>query len=143
MLQPAMGENDDCIFCKITGNQIPSSKILENGKVVAFLDINPVNKGHALVVPKEHFKTLLEAPDGTLTEMMVAAKRIAKSMRKAIKADGINLGMNNFPAAGQEVMHAHIHVIPRFENDGLQHWPAKKYDEGEMEQLREKISALL
>jgi histidine triad (HIT) family protein len=138
-----MRENNDCIFCKVVNDEIPSFRILTNGKVIAFLDINPVNKGHALVIPKDHFKTLADIPENTLKDMMIAAKKISKCMRKALKADGINLGMNNSPAAGQEVMHAHLHVIPRFEGDGLEPWPAKKYDEGEMEQLREKLASLL
>lgn len=135
-----MPENVECIFCKIIKNEIPSSRVFEDEKLIAFLDINPVNKGHVLVVPKEHMETLLDISDNILKELMVTAKKIAKSMRKALKADGINIGMNNFPPAGQAVMHAHIHIIPRFENDGLQHWPSKKYDEGEIDQIREKIA---
>lgn len=138
-----MAENGDCIFCKIIRNEIPSSKIVEDDKLITFLDINPVNKGHVLVVPKEHLETLLDISDNLMKEMMVAAKKVAKSMRKALKADGINLGMNNFPAAGQVVMHAHLHVIPRFENDGLVHWPSKKYDEGEVDKIRELIATFV
>ena len=138
-----MAENSDCIFCKIIRNEIPSSKIFEDDKLIAFLDINPVNKGHVLIVPKEHLETLLDIPDSLMKEMMVAAKKVAKSMRKTLKADGINLGMNNFPPAGQAVMHAHMHVIPRFENDGLVHWPSKKYDEGEMDKIRELIATFV
>ena len=138
-----MVENGDCIFCKIIRNEIPSSKVIEDEKIIAFLDINPVNKGHVLVLPKEHLETLIDIPDNTMKEVMITAKRIAKSMRKALKADGINLGMNNFPAAGQAVMHAHLHIIPRFENDGLVHWPSKKYDEGEVDKMRELIATFV
>lgn len=138
-----MTENVDCIFCKIVRNEIPSSKVFEDEKIIAFLDVSPVNKGHTLIVPKEHVETLLDIPENMLKELMVVAKRVAKSMRKALKADGINIGMNNFTAAGQQVMHAHLHVIPRFENDGLQPWPSKKYEEGEMDQVKEKIVAVL
>lgn len=134
---------DDCIFCKIVRGEIPSANVLDNGKLIAFLDINPVNKGHVLIVSKEHHETLLDIPENTLKDMIIAAKKIGRSLRKALKADGFNLGMNNFTAAGQEVFHAHFHVIPRFENDGLKHWPAKKYDEGEMENVREKIATFL
>ncbi len=136
-------ENKDCIFCKIVRGEIPSSNVLDNGKIIAFLDVNPVNKGHVLVVAKEHYETLLDIPDNIIKDMIIAAKKIGKSQRKALKADGFNLGMNNFAAAGQEVFHAHIHVIPRFESDGLKHWPAKKYDEGEMDKVREKIATFL
>ncbi len=138
-----MGEERNCIFCKIVKSEIPCSKVLENERVIAFLDISPVNKGHTLVVPKEHFETLLDVSENTLKEMMLAAKKIGKSMKKALKADGFNIGMNNFPAAGQAVMHAHLHVIPRYENDGLHLWPGKKYEEGEIEQIKEKIVTFL
>lgn len=138
-----MGEERNCIFCKIVKSEIPCSKVLENERVIAFLDISPVNKGHTLVVPKEHFETLLDVSENTLKEMMLAAKKIGKSMKKALKADGFNIGMNNFPAAGQVVMHAHLHVIPRYENDGLHLWPGKKYEEGEIEQIKEKIVTFL
>jgi|SRR3989344_2538838 len=134
---------DECIFCKIVRGEIPSSIVLDTDKVIAFLDIRPVNKGHVLVVPKEHFETLLDGSENILRDMIVAAKKIGKSFRKALKADGFNLGMNNFAAAGQVVFHAHLHVIPRFENDGLQHWPGKTYDEGEIEQYKEKIATFL
>lgn len=134
---------EECIFCKIVHDEIPSSKVYNNDKVVAFLDVNPVNKGHVLIVPKDHYETLLDIPDNIVKELLVIAKKIGKSARKALKADGFNVGMNNFPAAGQVVFHAHLHVIPRFENDGLQHWPSKKYEEGEMDQLREKIATFL
>ena len=134
---------DDCIFCKIVRNEIHSSNVYTNDKVIAFLDVNPVNKGHVLIVPKDHYETLLDIPDNIAKELLVIAKKIGKSARKALKADGFNIGMNNFPAAGQVVFHAHLHVIPRFENDGLQHWPSKKYEEGEMDQVREKIATFL
>ena len=134
---------DECIFCKIIRGEIPCAKVLDSEKVIAFLDIRPVNKGHVLVVPKEHFETLLDIPEVVLKDVIVAAKKIGKSLKKALKADGFNLGMNNFAAAGQVVFHAHLHVIPRFENDGLQHWPGKTYDEGEIDQYREKIATFL
>lgn len=134
---------DDCIFCKIVSGSIPSSMVLDGEKIVAFLDVRPVNKGHVLVVPKEHAETLLDVPENTLKDMIVAAKKIGKSLRKSLKADGFNLGMNNFAAAGQVVFHAHLHVIPRYDGDGLQHWPAKAYDEGEIDQYREKIATFL
>ena len=134
---------DDCIFCKIVSGSIPSTTILSGDKIIAFLDIQPVNKGHVLVVPKEHAETLLDVPENTLRDMIVAAKKIGKSFRKGLKADGFNVSMNNFAAAGQAVFHAHLHVIPRYEGDGLQHWPAKTYDEGEIDQYREKIATFL
>ena len=105
---------DECIFCKIISGGIPSATVLDSEKIIAFLDIQPVNKGHVLIVPKEHVETLLDVSENTLKDMIVAAKKVGKSLRKSLKADGFNLGMNNFAAAGQVVFHAHLHVIPRF-----------------------------
>jgi len=135
--------SDDCIFCKIVKGEVPCSKVMDNGKVLAFLDIQPINKGHTLVIPKEHYETLLDTPDSSLKDMMSTAKKVAKSMRKTLKADGVNLGMNNFAPAGQEVMHAHIHVIPRYEADGLEHWSRNSYEEGEMDDVLKKLTMFL
>ena len=135
---------DDCIFCKIVRGEIPSSNVYTNDKVIAFLDVNPVNKGHVLIVPKEHYETLLDIPDNIVKELLVIAKRIGKSARKALKAGGFNVGMNNFPAAGQVVFHSHIHIVPRFKDDGLKiKWPHTKYKEGEMKEYAEKVKKFL
>ena len=134
---------EDCIFCKIAKGEIPSAKIYENEKVFAFLDIAPMNKGHALIVPKEHHKDLLDMPDNLLLEVMKAAKKVAKAIVKAVGADGFNIGQNNGRASGQAVMHYHIHIIPRFEDDGLKHWPQGKYEEGEIDKVAEDVKALL
>jgi len=134
-----MKYDKDCIFCKIVKGEIPCSKIYENDKVLAFLDIAPITKGHTLVIPKEHHKNLLELPNELLREVISAAKRVALAVRKAMKADGFNLNQSNFPAAGQVVMHAHFHIIPRYKDDGLKHWPGGKYKEGEAEKIREEI----
>ena len=134
---------DDCIFCRIVKGEIPCSKIYENEKVIAFLDIAPVNKGHALVVPKEHYKDLLEVPNEVMGEITKAAKKVAKAAVKAVGADGFNIGQNNGKAAGQVVTHFHLHIIPRFENDGLVPWPQKKYEEGEIDKVAETIRSIL
>lgn len=130
---------DECIFCKIIKGKIPSSKIYENENFFAFLDIAPVNKGHTLIIPKKHYKNILDMPEEKLNGYMETVKKVAKAVMKGVNADGINISMNNEKAAGQVVMHAHIHVIPRFENDGLKLWPQGKYQEGESEKTREKI----
>ena len=133
----------DCIFCKIIKGEIPSSKLYENDKVFAFLDIAPVSKGHSLVIPKEHYETLMDISDDILKEVSVVVKRLSSAVKKAVNADGISIGMSNYKAAGQVVPHAHIHIMPRFENDGLKFWPQKKYEEGEIESYREKIVSAL
>ncbi|RME53448.1 HIT family protein, partial [Candidatus Woesearchaeota archaeon] len=116
----------DCIFCKIIAGEIPSQMVYENDKVFAFLDINPINKGHTLIVPREHHEDFLDTPDDVLQDMIVRVKKIARAIMTAVNADGFNLGVNTKPAAGQIVFHTHMHIIPRFEGDGLRHWPGKK-----------------
>ena len=134
---------NECIFCKIANGEIPCSKIYETDKLIAFLDIAPVNKGHTLVIPKEHYKDLIDVPDPLIAEITKAAKKVAKAAVKAVGAEGFNIGQNNGKAAGQIVMHFHLHVIPRFENDGLVPWPQKKYEEGEMDKVAETIKSIL
>jgi len=133
----------NCLFCKIIAGKIPCAKVYENQHVLAFLDIGPVNKGHTLVIPKEHYKNLMETPDEVMKELIVVAKKISKSIIKAVKADGINLGISNEKAAGQVIFHTHIHLMPRYENDGFKHWPQGKYNEGEMESVKNKIVSFL
>ena len=130
---------DNCIFCKIIKGEIPCSKVYEDGKVLAFLDIGPVSKGHTLVIPKEHHETMVDVPDDLLKEVIVVVKRLSKAVKESTNADGFNILMSNHEAAGQVVPHAHFHIIPRLSSDGLKHWPQGKYDEGEMDAVKEKI----
>jgi histidine triad (HIT) family protein len=136
--------SQDCIFCKMEKEEVPCSIVADTGKIFAILDIHPIGKGHVLVIPKDHYETLLDMPENVLKDMIVAAKKIGKAQRKALKADGFNLRMNNFSAAGQEVMHAHLHVVPRFEgDDAVKSWKGKSYDEGEIDSVREKLATFL
>jgi|SRR3989344_2289548 len=130
---------NDCIFCKIVKGEIPSNKVYEDEKVLAFLDIGPVNKGHALVIPKEHYVNIYDIPENLLKNVIAAVKKVSKAVKKGVNADGINLNMSNDPSAGQVVMHFHMHVIPRFKNDNLKLWPQSKYKEGEAEEVKKKI----
>ncbi len=130
---------EDCIFCKIVKGEIPSSKVYEDEDVFAFLDIGPVHKGHTLVIPKKHFETILDIPENELKELILAIKKIANAVEKGVNADGFVITMSNRKAAGQVVPHVHFHIIPRFENDGLKFWPQGKYEEGEMEEFKNKI----
>jgi len=131
---------EDCVFCKIINGSLPCYKVYENEHILAFLDINPVNKGHTLVVPKEHYERLEKVPDDLLRELIIAIKKVGKAVIKGVGAEAFNLGLNNGKDAGQLVMHIHFHIMPRFKNDGLKLWPGKKYEEGEAEKIREKIS---
>jgi len=123
---------DGCVFCKIISKDIPAEMIYEHGNVFAFLDNKPINRGHTLVIHKHHHEDIFDTPEDDLKEMIVAAKAISIALRMSMKTDGINIGMNNKAAAGQAVPHAHLHVIPRFEKDGLKHWPGKSYSPEEL-----------
>lgn len=138
-----MGADKNCVFCKIIKGEMPCSKIYEDKEFLAFLDIKPVNRGHALVVPKIHCKNLLDFPRAEETDLIEFIKKVAGAIVKATNADGFNLGMNNGRAAGQLIEHAHFHIIPRFSDDGLRHWPHREYYEGEMEKIQKKIRSFL
>ncbi|MES2087724.1 MAG: HIT family protein [Patescibacteria group bacterium] len=133
----------DCIFCKIISGELPSSKIYEDTDVLAFLDIKPINPGHALVIPKRHYESIHDTPDEVVSKMMIVAKKIAGSIQKNLGAEGVNIGMNNGKAAGQIVFHAHIHVMPRLSTDSFKLWNGKEYKTGERESVAEKIKKTL
>ncbi len=122
------GKRNDCIFCKIVEGGLPAYKVYEDSNVVAFLDIFPIHPGHTLVVPKKHYVDIFDTPDSELQNVIAAAKKISPAVMKATKADGINIGMNNKLASGQVVMHTHLHVIPRYKDDGLKTWPQRPYN---------------
>ncbi len=137
-------QDSNCLFCKIIKGEIPSIKVYENDDVFSFLDIHPVNPGHTLVIPKNHFANIHDTPEEKFGTLMIGAKKIATAVKEGLRADGINIGMNNEPAAGQLVFHAHIHVIPRFASDGFQHWKGRKnYKDGEAEETAQKIQNIL
>ena len=134
-----MKPNSNCIFCKIVKGEVPSFKVYEDKEVLAFLDVSPVNPGHVLVIPKEHFETLLDIPNEKFTNLMPAMKKIAKAIMESMNSKGFNLGMNNYELAGQIVPHAHFHIIPRFKDDGLKHWPNQKFKGIDMKQIEGRI----
>jgi len=129
----------DCIFCKIAAGEIPSHKIYEDESVFAFLDINPVNLGHALVIPKEHHKNLLDTPPELACKLISVVQKIAPAAIKAVGADSFNLGVNTGTSAGQVIPHTHFHVIPRHESDGHKPWASKEVTEDELKAAAEKI----
>ena len=134
----------DCVFCKIVKGEIPAHKVYEDETTLAFLDITPVNIGHTLVIPKKHYVNIYETPEEIMMHIMRTVKKISHAVKIGLKADGINVTMNNDPAAGQVVFHAHIHIIPRHANDGFGAWQGKRsYKEGEKEVIVEKIISKL
>jgi len=131
----------DCIFCKIIRGEIPCAKVYETDSVLAFLDIAPVNKGHTLVIPKAHHVNIWELPPELGPDMLEGIRVVGQALKDGLGAQGMNVGMNNGAAAGQLVMHAHWHLIPRFEGDGLTLWPQQSYDgPDDMNQTAQKIS---
>ncbi|SFM97058.1 HIT family protein [Thermodesulforhabdus norvegica] len=133
-----------CIFCQIVEGKIPSAKLYEDDLVISFLDINPINPGHSLVVPKKHAATIFDIDDDVLAKCAVVAARVARAIRSATGCEGLNVLQNNFRSAGQLIDHFHIHLIPRYEGDGfLTSWPGTPYPEGQMEEMKNKIVAHL
>jgi histidine triad (HIT) family protein len=107
----------DCIFCDIATKISEAEIIFENDKIIAFLDINPVNYGHTLVIPKKHFDNFLTIPSEELAELTKLTQYIAGAVKRALKSDGFNIISNNGASAGQTVYHFHYHIIPRYDND--------------------------
>ena len=112
----------DCIFCKIISGDIPTEKFYEDDTTLAFVDIRPVTRGHALVIPKKHSANILEADDETMTDLILKVKKIAQAVVKAVGASGFTISSNTGEASGQTVFHLHWHILPRFSNDGLKPW---------------------
>ena len=135
----------ECLFCKIAKGEIPCSKVYEDKEIIAFLDISPVAIGHTLIVPKKHSDSMLEADEQILESITKVMKKISLALIKALGAEGINTIMNTGRAAGQLVSHTHIHIIPRFKNDGkhLFNWKTGKYNEGMAAQIVERIKKVL
>ncbi len=109
----------NCVFCRIVLGELKSEKVAESNSFIAIRDINPKVDGHTLVIPKKHFVTLLDIPNNLGREMLEFTKKVAWDLMNEKKGDGFNLAMNNLEVAGQEVMHAHIHILPRKEGDGV------------------------
>lgn len=131
---------ENCIFCKIANGEIPSKSIYEDEDFNVILDLGPATRGHALILPKEHAANLFELPDETAQKIMVLAKKLGRQMMENLKADGLNLVQNNGEAAGQTVHHFHLHLIPRYQDDG-QHilWEPKESAPEQLEEIKNTI----
>jgi histidine triad (HIT) family protein len=129
----------DCLFCKIIRGEVPSYKVYEDDTTMAFLDINPVNPGHTLVVPKAHSHNIFDIAQEDWAATAEVARIISIAIEKGLAADGVNIAMNNREHAGQVIPHPHIHVIPRFKGDGIKLMPQRKYLDNEAEPVAEKI----
>ena len=128
------------IFSRIINGEIPAAKVYEDDQTLAFLDINPASRGHTLIIPKQELPTLLDLPPELLTAVALTTQRVARAVMAALHPDGLNIVQNNGSAAGQVVMHYHVHIIPRWEGDrAVKHW---KPGEASSEELREVAAAI-
>jgi len=134
---------EDCVFCKIVAGRLPSARLLETDRVLAFLDIAPIIKGHSLVIPKEHYESIEEVPGDLLGDMIRAAADVARAIRRGLGAEGVNLHHATGSCAGQVVPHVHLHVLPRHGDDGFRwNWRHLSYDgPPEMAEWQRRISA--
>lgn len=110
--------DDNCIFCKLANGVFPTNSIYEDEKFNVILDVGPATKGHALILPKEHYKNIYEMPEDLVSDAFKLAKNMAVKMADKLDADGFNIVQNNNEVAGQTVFHFHVHLIPRYKNDG-------------------------
>lgn len=132
---------ESCIFCKIANGMIPSKSIYEDDNFRVILDLGPATRGHALILPKQHSADLYELPDETAAKVMVLAKKLATKMTEKLGCDGFNIVQNNGEVAGQTVMHYHLHLIPRYRDDGQNIlWKPNEVTQEELEQVKNQIT---
>ncbi len=129
----------DCIFCDIASKSSEAEIVFENEKFIAFLDVNPINYGHTLVISKKHFDNFLTIPPEELAELTKLTQYLAGAVKRALKADGFNIISNNGFSAGQSVFHFHYHIIPRYENDFHMRPRTIEYNDFEITSYAEKI----
>ncbi len=134
---------ENCIFCKIVAGEAPSYTLYEDADTLAFLSIGPVNHGHTLVIPKAHYVNAFDMPPEALCAVTRTAQKLAVAMKSGLGTDDVNITMNNGAHAGQVVFHAHMHVIPRYENDGHGLWKAGSYADAEATLVVENIKKAL
>ena len=133
-------KDNNCIFCKIANGEIPSNTLYEDDTFRVIFDLGPASRGHALILPKNHFRNIYDIEEETFCKAAKLAKKMAGVMTEVLKADGFNLMQNNEEVAGQSVFHFHMHIIPRFKNDGQKiGWIPGKPSGEELEEVRKEI----
>ncbi|MCM1235780.1 MAG: HIT family protein [Ruminococcus flavefaciens] len=133
--------DDNCIFCKIANGEIPSKTLFEDDEFRVILDLGPATKGHALILPKDHYANLCELPEEMASKVMLLAKKMTMQMTDKLKCDGFNLVQNNGEVAGQTVFHFHMHLIPRYKNDNqIIGWKPGEPSQEELEEVRAQIA---
>ena len=135
---------DDCIFCKIAKGDIPSATIYESNELKCILDVAPANKGHALIIPKEHFDNIFELDAETAAKVFSFATIAAKAIKEETNCDGLNIVQNNGEVAGQTVNHFHMHIIPRYKDDGVKlGWRQLETNPDEQSELAKAVKSRL
>ena len=134
-------KKDDCIFCKLANGEIPTNAIYEDDDFKVILDAAPATRGHALILPKEHFDNLYEIDDAVAAKVLPLAKNVAAHMQKALDCDGLNLLQNNGETAGQTVFHFHMHLLPRYTDDTLNmDWKHLSFTDEEIGEIRDLLA---
>ncbi len=135
-------KKEDCIFCKIANGEIPSTTIFENEEFKVFFDINPASKGHCLIVPKEHYDNIFDIDKDVAGRLFSLAASVARSLKKQLNCEGMNLVQNNGEIAGQTVFHFHLHLIPRYAGDTVNvKWAPGQADVEELAELAKAVAA--
>lgn len=129
---------NNCVFCAIAANEIPSFRIYEDEVAIAYLDINPFSKGHTLIIPREHSEGIADTPDERLAAVIQRVKNVAVHLKQALPCDGFNILQNNGEAAGQTVKHLHFHIVPRYGKEEIS-FVSKPGDMEELKALAEKL----
>ena len=131
----------NCIFCKIAGGDIPSNVIYEDDKCAVILDASPATKGHALILPKEHYADIFAIEEDMLTHVIQTAKKVATRMKEVLGCEGVNIVQNNGTVAGQTVFHFHMHLVPRYKDaEPMLKWTSQTFSDEEMDALAEKLA---
>jgi histidine triad (HIT) family protein len=146
MLMTMSTESANCIFCRIVRKEAPASILYEDDRALVFLDIRPLNEGHTLVIPKEHYETVYDMPEELVSHIYKIVKRSAVAVKAATNADGITIIQQNERAAGQEILHLHVHVVPRYEGQTLPHFrdiphASREQLERAAERIRQKLES--
>lgn len=129
-------KDENCIFCKIANGEIPSATLYDDEKVRVILDISPASKGHALILPKEHYANIYEISEEMAMHVIKTAKKMAVKMKENLELEGLNVLQNNGEAAGQTVFHYHMHLVPRYKEDKV----SMKWENGELsEEVKEEL----
>ncbi len=136
--------DESCIFCKIANKTAQASIVYEDEVVMAFLDIRPLTVGHTLVIPKAHYVDIFDIPDNLLSQVYIATKKISAPVKEATHADGISIIQQNGKAAGQDIFHLHVHIVPRFEGQKLPRFgDLVKVERAKLDEMASKIKEKL